>query len=130
MRILSASLSGAEVAAHTMWMSGIVLMPLALVEIGRYGVPITVPSLGVLGFCVVFGSVISYALWNNALRRWRASQVVLFNNLVPLSTMTWAHFFLREPVTSTFWTAMILIVAGVVLGQANWAKIFGMPEGF
>jgi drug/metabolite transporter (DMT)-like permease len=130
MRILSASLSGAEVAAHTMWMSGIALMPFALVEIGRYGVPINVPSLGVLAFCVVFGSVISYALWNNALRRWRASQVVLFNNLVPLSTMTWAHFFLREPVTSTFWTAMILIVAGVVLGQANWAKIFGMPEGF
>ncbi|MGA2787391.1 MAG: DMT family transporter, partial [Verrucomicrobiota bacterium] len=131
MRILSANLSGAEVAAHTMWMSGIALMPFALVEIGRYGgVPINVRSLGVLGFCVLFGSVIAYALWNNALRHWRASQVVLFNNLVPLSTMTWAHFFLREPVTSTFWTAMILIVAGVVLGQANWAKLFGMPEGF
>jgi drug/metabolite transporter (DMT)-like permease len=130
MRILSASLSGAEVAAHTMWMAGIALMPFALVEIGRYGVPINGTSLGVLGFCVVFGSVIAYALWNNALRRWRASQVVLFNNLVPLSTMTWAHFFLHEPVTPTFWAAMILIIAGVLLGQANWAKIFGMPEGF
>ena len=130
MRILSASLSGAEVAAHTMWMSGIALMPFGLVEIGRYGVPINVPFLGVLAFCVVFGSVISYALWNNALRRWRTSQVVLFNNLIPLSTMTWAHFFLHEPVTPTFWAAMILIVAGVVLGQANWTKILACRKDF
>ena len=130
MRILSASLSGAEVAAHTMWMSGIGLMPFGLAEIAVHGIPINAKHLGVLGFCVVFGSVIAYALWNNALRHWRASQVVLFNNLVPLSTMTWAWFFLHEPFTPTFWAAMILIVAGVVLGQANWAKIFGMPEGF
>jgi len=47
-----------------------------------------------------------------------------------LSTMTWAWFFLHEPFTPTFWAAMILIVAGVVLGQANWAKIFGMPGSF
>ena len=26
--------------------------------------------------------------------------------------------------------AMILIAAGVVLGQAGWAKIFGLPESF
>jgi len=129
-RFLSERLGGAEVAAHTMWMSGIALMPFAVVEVALRGMTVNFDSLGVLGFCVVFGSVIAYALWNNALRRWRASQVVLFNNLVPLSTMTWAYFFLHEPVTPTFWAAMILIVAGVVLGQANWAKIFGMPEGF
>ena len=130
MCILSASLSGVEVAAHTMWMSGIGLMPFALVEIGRYGVPITVPSLGVLTFCVLFGGVIPYALWNNALRHWRTSQVVLFNNLIPLSTMTWAWFFLQEPFTPTFWAAMILIVAGVVLGQTNWPKVPETPESF
>ena len=55
---------------------------------------------------------------------------MLFNNLIPLSTMTWAHFFLHEPVTPTFWAAMVLIVAGVVLGQANWTKLFGIPESF
>ena len=130
MRILSASLSGAEVAAHTMWMSGIGLMPFGLAEIAVRGIPINAGCLGVLAFCILFGGVIPYALWNNALRHWRTSQVVLFNNLIPLSTMTWAYFFLHEPFTPTFWAAMILIVAGVVLGQANWAKIFGMPEGF
>ena len=130
MRILSANLSGVEVAAHTMWMSGIALMPLALVEIALHHITIGAESFGVLAFCVVFGGVIPYALWNNALRHWRTSQVVLFNNLIPLSTMTWSHLCLQEPITGTFWAAMVLIVAGVVLGQANWTKIFGMPEGF
>jgi drug/metabolite transporter (DMT)-like permease len=130
MRFLSVSLGGAEVAAHTMWMSGVGLLPFGLAELFARSIVVNAGCLGVLGFCVLFGSVISYALWNNALRHWRASQVVLFNNLVPLSTMTWAWLFLHEPVTSTFWVAMILIVAGVVLGQTNWDKIFGMPEEF
>jgi drug/metabolite transporter (DMT)-like permease len=130
MRILSADLSGAETAAHTMWMSGLLLMPFGLGEIAMHGLAINATLLGVQGFCIIFGSVIPYALWNNALARWPTSRVVLFNNLLPLSTMTWAHYFLHEPVTSTFWTAMILIVAGVVLGQANWAKLSGTPESF
>jgi drug/metabolite transporter (DMT)-like permease len=33
--------------------------------------------------------------------------------------MLWAHFTLGEPMTPTFWIAMILIVSGVVIGQAN-----------
>jgi drug/metabolite transporter (DMT)-like permease len=44
--------------------------------------------------------------------------------------MTWAYFLLHEPVTPTFWAAMVLIVLGVLLGQANWTKLFSMPEGF
>ena len=75
-------------------------------------------------FCVLASGVVAFALWNNALRHWKTSQVYLFNNLIPLSTMSWAHICLGEPVTSTFWTAMILIVAGVLIGQTNWQKIF------
>jgi drug/metabolite transporter (DMT)-like permease len=55
---------------------------------------------------------------------------MLFGNLIPLSTGLWAHHFLKEPLTHTFWMAMILIVAGVVLGQAGWAKILDLPESF
>ena len=130
MCFLSANLSGAEVAAHTMWMSGIVLMPFGLAEIAMRGITVNTGSLGVLAFCILFGGVIPYVLWNNALRHWRSSQVMLFNNLIPLSTMVWAYFFLHEPITSTFGVAMFLIVAGVVLGQADWARIFKMPESF
>ena len=130
MRVLSADLSGAEVAAQTMWMSGLLLMPFGLGEIAVRGLTVNAGLAGVQGFCILFGSVIPYALWNNALRHWRTSRVVLFNNLIPLSTMVWAHCFLGEPFTSTFWAAMILIVCGVVLGQTNWAKLTGTPEGF
>jgi len=129
MRILSATLGGAEVAAHTMWMSGIALLPFGLAEIATHGLPINAGSLGVMAFCILFGGVIPYALWTNALRHWRTSRVMLFNNLIPLSTMTWAYFFLRESVTPTFGVAMVLIIAGVLLGQVNWTKLFEGPEG-
>ena len=85
---------------------------------------------GVLAYCVIFGGVVPYALWNDALRYWRTSQVMLFNNLIPLSSDVWACYFLGEPLTHTFWAAMVLIVAGVILGQVDWTKIFGMPESF
>jgi drug/metabolite transporter (DMT)-like permease len=32
---------------------------------------------------------------------------------------------LKEPMTATFWIAMLLVVTGVVLGQTNWQKILG-----
>jgi drug/metabolite transporter (DMT)-like permease len=76
-------------------------------------------------YCVFGGGVMAYALWNNALRHWPTSRVFLFNNLIPLSTMTWSHFCLGETVTSTFWVAILWIVSGVVLGQANWQKVLG-----
>jgi drug/metabolite transporter (DMT)-like permease len=66
------------------------------------------------------GGVIAFALWNNALKHWPTSQVLLFNNLIPVSTMAWSHFWLGEQVTSTFWAAMILIACGVALGQMNF----------
>ncbi|MGA9779555.1 MAG: DMT family transporter [Limisphaerales bacterium] len=130
MRCLSVQLSGTEVTAHTMWMSGVLLLPFGLVEIVTRGLPVNPECLGVLSFCVVFGGVIPYALWNDALRRWRTSRVMLFNNLIPLSTMSWAYFFLREPVTPTFWAAMILIVAGVIIGQTDWPGISRASEHF
>jgi len=55
---------------------------------------------------------------------------MLFNNFIPISTTTWACFMLHEPLTPTFCAAMILIIAGVLLGQMDWAKILKLPESF
>lgn len=126
----SAQLSGVEVAAHTMWMAGAWLLPIGLIEIVTQGITIHSRELGILGLCVMLGAVVPYALWNSALRHWQTSRVMLFNNLIPLSTMLWANHFFGEPITPTFWMAMILIVAGVVLGQGDWIKIFKLPESF
>jgi len=124
-RVLAASLSGAEVAAHTMWRAGVWLMPLAVIEIIHFGMPWNPTAALIQLYCVVGGGVVAYALWNNGLKHWSTSQVFLFNNLVPITTMTWAWFCLGEPFTHTFWIAMILIVAGVVLGRTSWENVFG-----
>lgn len=129
-RILSREISGLEVAANSMWMSGILLLPLALLEVWSHGVVLDAPHLGVQTLNILLGSAVAYGLWNTALRHWQTSRVMLFNNAIPLSTALWAHFCLGEEITSTFCVALVLIVAGVLVGQVDWAKIFRLPEGF
>lgn len=130
-RFLSRRINGVEIAAHSMWMSGVWLLPFSLIEVAlHHGIVLDAPHLGVQSFCILFGGVIPYALWNSALRRWRASQVMLFNNFVPISTTLWSHYTLGEPITPTFCLAMILIAAGVLLGQMDWTRLFGTPESF
>jgi drug/metabolite transporter (DMT)-like permease len=118
-RALTSNLSGAEVTAHTMWRAGLCLMPFALLEVGGSGLALDAQLLGIHAYCIVAGGALAFGLWNNALRHWPTSQVLLFNNLIPLSTMIWAHYWLGEPITSTFWLAMLLIAAGVILGQVS-----------
>ena len=124
-RRLGAKLSGAEISAHTMWRSGVLLLPVAAFEIARQGFVWRWELVAIQSYCFLAGGVIAYALWNNALRHWPTSQVFLFNNLIPVSTMMWSHFLLGEAVTTTFWFAMMLIITGVVLGQTRWEKVLG-----
>jgi len=87
--------------------------------------------LAIQGYCVIAGGILAFALWNHALSHWKTSEVYLFNNLIPLSTALWAHFCLREMISATFWPAMVLIVAGVLAGQADWRRLLGknwLPE--
>lgn len=119
-RALATTLSGAEVSAQTMWRAGVWLLPVGVMEVAQHGLPLSWQLGAIHLYCILAGGVIAFALWNNALRQWPTSQVLLFNNLIPLSTMTWAYFWLGEAVTSTFWMAMGLIAAGVVLGQTNF----------
>jgi drug/metabolite transporter (DMT)-like permease len=122
-RSLGASLSGAEISAHTMWRAGVLMLAMALFE--RRGHPIVwrADLLWIQLYCILAGGVAAFAIWSNALRQWPASQVLLFNNLIPLSTMAWSHFCLHEAVTPTFWVAMVLVAAGVILGQTDWHNV-------
>ena len=113
-----------------MWMAGVILIPIGLVEIAIYGLAVTPARVGVMAFCIIFGGVIPYAFWNNALRHWRASRVLLFNNLIPVTTCIWVHFTLGEKITPTLYLAMALIILGVVLEQIDLAKFFRLPENF
>lgn len=136
-RTFSVRISGAEISAHTMWRAGLMLLPVALVEVIKVGADRKTGFLLLTAdfwrpdlvltqvYCFIGGGVFAYGLWNNGLRHWPTSKVFLFNNLIPVSTMTWSHFCLGEPITPTFGTAMLLIVCGVVLGQARWEKVLG-----
>lgn len=122
-RGLGARLGGAEVSAHTMWRAGALLMPIGVAElVARKTFPAGASQLGVQAYCVVGGGAVAFAAWSNALRHWPTRQVLLFNNLIPLSTMAWAYFCLGEAITPTFWAAMVLIAAGVILGQMKFGK--------
>jgi len=123
-RILSAQMSGVELSAQTMWRAGLLLMPLGLIEVARSGLRWNNNVFWVQLYCIVAGGVVAFAIWNLALRRWATSKVLLFNNLIPLSTATWAYFFAHDPITMRFGVAMVLIVTGVILGQVNWQKVF------
>jgi drug/metabolite transporter (DMT)-like permease len=124
-RFLGASLPGVEVTAHTMWRAGVLLLAAGVFEVRGWGSGFVwrMDLVWVQLYCIVAGGVVAFGLWNNALRHWPASRVFLFSNLIPLSTMSWAHFCLNEQVTPTFWLAMLLIVIGVVLGQTNWQRV-------
>ena len=116
-RVLGQSLSGAEVSAHTMFRAGILLAPLATLEV--LGKPFSCSPLlvGVQLYCILGGGILAFAFWNNALRHWKTSEVFLFNNLIPLSTVLWAHFCLGERIGQNFWLAMVLVIGGVLVGQ-------------
>lgn len=123
-RTLGCYLSGVEASAHTMWRAGLILMPLALVEIwSGSSLAWRLDLCLVQAYCIICGGVVAFAIWSQALRHWPASQVLLFNNLIPLSTMSWARVWLGESITPTFWVAMLLILGGVFVGQGNWPKL-------
>jgi drug/metabolite transporter (DMT)-like permease len=129
-RILARTIHGVEVAANSMWMSGVWLLPVAVIEVFGHGVVLDAPHMGVQALTIIFGGVIPYALWNSALHHWQTSRVMMFNNFIPLTTAIWAHYVLGEPLTPTFFFAMVLVVVGVAVGQMDWSKIFKLPEGF
>lgn len=116
-RALGDSLNGAEITAHTMWRAAIWLAPVAAFEVAGSDLPWRTNLVLVQAYCVVAGGVVAFALWANALRHWETSRVLLFNNLIPVSTMAWAWLCLGESLTPTFGLALVLISAGVMLGQ-------------
>ena len=123
-RGLGRDLNGAEVSAHTFGRAGLLLVPFAAGELFTQNVPIRAGVVLAQAVCVLGGSVVAFAIWNSALRHWPVSRVYLFNNLIPLISSLWACFWLGEQLTGTFWPAMVLIGAGVLLGQPYWEQFF------
>lgn len=125
-RYFGTKLSGARLTASTMWRAGLLLMVPGLFELGGDPLPLNAQLLWVHAYCVVGGGVLAYWLWNSGLRRWSTSRVYLFNNLIPASTVLWAHYTLGEPITPTLALSMVLILVAVVVGSR--ARAAGQPD--
>ena len=123
-RALSQSLLPPEVSACTFWRAGVILLPVAAVELFTRGAPVRTNLVLIQLYCIFASGVVAFILWNKGLRWWPTSRVYLFNNLIPLSTMVSAAMFINEPISPTFWLAMFCIVGGVLLGQTNWQRLF------
>jgi len=61
-RRLGTHLSGAEMTAHNMWRSGVLLLPFALIELALRGFAWRWDVAGAHAFTVVFGVVVAFAL--------------------------------------------------------------------
>jgi drug/metabolite transporter (DMT)-like permease len=122
---LGTRLTTIEITAHTMLRAGIWLLPLATIEFVPRHMVFRWDGCWVFGYTILGGGVAAFVLWNQALTQWSVSRVFLFNNLIPISSMAWAHVCLGEPATRTFALAMVMIVGAVLLAQTNWEKLFG-----
>jgi drug/metabolite transporter (DMT)-like permease len=127
-RALSKSLLPPEVSACTFWRAGVILLPVAILEILTKGMPMRTNLVLIQLYCIMASGVVAFILWNKGLRWWPTSRVYLFNNLIPISTMLSASVLINERISPTFWTAMICIVGGVLLGQTNWKRLAGFAE--
>jgi drug/metabolite transporter (DMT)-like permease len=111
--------------ARSMWRAGVLLLPFGVAEWFTHPFKANPTTLGVLLYCSFIGAAVAYALWNHALTIWPSSRVFLFSNLIPLSTMAFAHVLLAEPLTPTYASAMGLILLGVFFGVFDFGKWVG-----
>ena len=116
-RTLGHSISGLELTGHTFWRAGALLIPVACWEVATRGVRWNPAAAWLQVYAVLFSGLLAFGLWNDALRSWPTSRAFLFGNLIPVTTMTFAHYFMGEPVTRSFWLALGLILSAVLLGQ-------------
>jgi drug/metabolite transporter (DMT)-like permease len=124
-RTFTGVMSGLELTGQNFWRAGLMLTPLALIEVLTRGVTWNPFVAGLHVYTIVLSGLVAFALWNHALAVWPTSRAFLFTNLIPISTMFFAHVFLGEALTPSIWIALGLILAAVLLGQADWRKILG-----
>jgi drug/metabolite transporter (DMT)-like permease len=121
-REMGKDFTGAEITAHCMLKSSVWLIPFVIWNLFKDPIDYNQSVIVAQVYNVLFGSVIAYIFWYTGLRYWAASRVLLFNNLIAPCTMAWAYFCFGEHVSPTFWIAMFLIGAGILILQWNQVK--------
>lgn len=122
-RSFGSSMSGLELTGQTFWRAGVILIPIAALELVVRGARWDIGTLVLQLYGILFSGLLAFGLWNHALQVWPTSRAFLFGNLIPVTTMIFSHVCMGEPITANFWLSLALIIAAVLLGQADWRKI-------
>ena len=119
-RDLGQHLSSAQLNGHHFLRTCCWLLPLAVAD----QLSADIPMLGSLWACqmysVVGAGIAAFALWTNALTHWPTSRVMLFVNLIPLTTVMWGWLIFEHKVEASFWWAMFLVMIGVLIGWVDF----------
>ncbi len=102
--------------AVAMLAGGGLLLALALVTAEPLVLPRQSDTWAAVGYLVLFGSVVMFALFLYTLQRWTASAVSYVTLLMPLVTVALAAVLTDERVTPSFVLGGAVILGGVYVG--------------
>lgn len=111
-------LSSELFTAITMMISSLMILPFALVETWKYGIPaIDAKALWSIVFLAIGSSIFAYLLWNKAIEYTSAAKAGIYLNALPPVSVLSSVLFLGETLT---WRTMVggcLVLIGVI-----WAE--------
>lgn len=116
-------LSSGQINGHNFVRTFVWLFPFALYDQFTQEIPMTLKLWSTQIYSIIAAGVFAFALWTNALKQWPTSRVMLFVNLIPLTTVLFGWIFLNETVGRQFWVAMLFVMIGVFLGMADIGKL-------
>jgi drug/metabolite transporter (DMT)-like permease len=102
--------------AVAMLTGGALLLVLSLLASEPLGLPRQAETWAAVGYLVLFGSVVMFALFVFTLQRWTASAVSYVTLLMPLVTVALAAVLTNERITPSFGLGGAVILGGVYVG--------------
>ena len=102
--------------AVAMLTGGALLLAISLLTAEPLGLPRQAQTWAAVGYLVIFGSVVMFALFLFALQRWTASAVSYVTLLMPLVTVALAAVLTDERITPSFVLGGAVILGGVYVG--------------
>lgn len=102
--------------AAAMLAGGGLLLALSIVTAEPRAIPTQAATWVAVGYLVVFGSVVMFALYLFTLKRWTASAVSYVTLLMPLVTVPLAAVLIGERITPSLLIGGAIVLVGVYLG--------------
>ncbi len=112
------------VTSYGFVLSGLVTLPFMLLTLKRAPwAALSQEGWLWMGFVVIFCTIVTYFLNYYALARLVASTVAVYVFLQPICTALFAHFVLKEPITSAMIGVGLIILMGVAIATESYRPV-------